>query len=86
MFNGLTFFNDWEEPFYAFTKVGGKKVFVAQDKHICMWADATNPKDAEIIIDLIENSIWTPYSIIILCETEKILYGIVYMRFVVRDF
>ena len=77
-------FDDWVEPFYAFIDVDGKKIFVALDEDSFIWADATDPIAEEIIIDLIVNSLWTPYSIMGLCEDEDITYGIIYMRIMLK--
>ena len=74
-------FDDWEEPFYSIIEVDGHKVFLAQDENCFMWADATDPVEEDMIIDLIVNSVWTPYAVMALCETEDIFCGMIYMRF-----
>ena len=74
-------FDDWEEPFYSFFNVDGHKVFLAQDENCFMWADATDPEAEDMIIDLIVNSVWTPYAVMALCETEGILCGAFFMKF-----
>lgn len=74
-------FDDWEEPVYYFIEVDGHKVFLAQDENALMWADATDPEEEAIIMDFIDNSVWTPYAVMALCEDEDILYGMFYMRF-----
>ena len=82
-FNLPTPFGDWEEPAYAFVNVDGARLFLAQDKHAAIWADASDPEAEEMIVDLIVNSVWTPYAVMALCEAEGILYGMFYMRFYV---
>ncbi len=79
-------FDDWEEPFYSFFEVDGHKIFIAQDKNCFMWADATEQQAEDMIIDLIDNSVWTPYAVMALCEAEDTLCGIFYMRFKVEPF
>lgn len=74
-------FDDWEEPAYAFLNFEGDRLFLSQDKHAAMWADATDPEAEEMIVDLIVNSVWTPYAVMALCEAEGIPYGVLYMRF-----
>ena len=76
-------FDDWIEPYYSFINVDGYKVFFARDENCFMWADATDPEAEEMIIDLIVNSVWTPYAVMALCENEDILCGMFYMRFMV---
>ena len=76
-------FDDWEEPFYSFIEIDGDRLFLALDENTFIWADATDAKAEEIIVDLIVNSIWTPYSVMALCEDEGIMYGIFYMRFII---
>ena len=76
-------FDEWEEPAYAFLNVDGNRLFLAQDANAFMWADATDPEAEEMIVDLIDNSVWTPYAVMALCEAEGILHGIIYMRFVI---
>ncbi len=80
-FNIPTPFGDWEEPFHSIIEVDGHKVFFAQDENCFMWADATDPTDEDMILDLIDNSVWTPYAVMALCEDESILFGMFYMRF-----
>ena len=80
-FNIPTPFDNWEEPFYSFFDIDGHKVFLAQDKNCFMWADATDPVEEGMIIDLIDNSVWSPYAVMALCEDEDILCGMFYMRF-----
>ena len=77
-------FDDWEEPFYSFFNVDGHKVFLAQDENCIMWADATDPAEEDMIIDLIVNSVWTPYAVMALCEMEGVLCGMLYMKFKVQ--
>ena len=74
-------FDDWEEPAYAFVNVDGGRLFLAQDENAFMWADASDPEVEEMIVDLIVNSIWTPYAVMALCEAEGIRYGMLYMKF-----
>ena len=78
-------FDDWEEPEYRFIEVDGNRVFLAQDEKCFMWADATDPVAEDMIIDLIVNSVWTPYAVMALCEAEDILNGMFYMRFTIQN-
>lgn len=76
-------FDDWEEPYCIFINADGHKVFLAHDENCFMWADGTDAEAEDMIIDLIVNSVWTPYAVMALCEEEDILYGMFYMRFMV---
>lgn len=85
-FNIRTPFDDWKEPFYTFIEIDGKKrFFLAQDGNVFMWADATDSTAKELFTDLINNSIWTPYAIMTLCEDERIRYGIIYVRYIINS-
>ena len=48
-------FDDWEEPFYSFIEIDGDRLFLALDENAFIWADATDAKAEEIIVDLIVN-------------------------------
>ena len=74
-------FDDWEEPAYAFVNINGARLFLAKDENAAVWADATDAEAEEMIVDLIVNSVWTPYAVMALCESEGILSGMFYMRF-----
>ena len=74
-------FDDWEEPAYIFIDAEGVRLFLVQDANAFIWVDVVDPGVEEMIVDLIDNSIWTPYAVMALCEAEGILYGIIYMRF-----
>ena len=74
-------FDDWEEPAYAFVNIDGARLFLAQDENAAVWADATDAEAEDMIVDLIVNSVWTPYAVMALCESEGILSGMFYMRF-----
>ena len=76
-------FDDWEEPAFAFLNVDGDRLFLSQDANAFMWANATDPEEEEMILDLIVNSVWTPYAVMALCEAEGIMYGMLYMKFVI---
>lgn len=78
-------FDDWDEPFLLIIEVDGHKIFLAQDANCFMWVDATDPDDEDTIIDLIDNSVWTPYAVMALCEAEDILCGMFYMRFRIEN-
>ena len=59
-------FDDWEEPAYAFVNINGARLFLAQDENAAVWADATDAEAEEMIVDLIVNSVWTPYAVMAL--------------------
>ena len=68
------------EPAYAFFNFEGDRLFLAQDENAFVWVDTTDLEVEEIIVDLIDNSVWTPYAVMALCEAESILYGMFHMR------
>ena len=82
---GLNTFRRLGGTVHAFVNIDEARLFLAEYKRAAMWADATDPEAEEMIVDLIVNSVWTPYAVMALCEAEGILYGMFNMRSFIED-
>ncbi len=82
---GLNTFRRLGGTGHALANIDEARLFLAKYMRAAMWADATDPEAEEMIVDLIVNSVWTPYAVMALCEAEGILYGMFNMRSFIED-